>query len=52
MGFFERLGFNRIERNEAPFAILNSEQAKGVCPGSAALLMRNLETLPTERGPQ
>jgi arsenate reductase len=45
-GFFERLGFNRIERNEAPASILNSEQAQNVCPGSAALLMRNLENWP------
>jgi N-acetylglutamate synthase-like GNAT family acetyltransferase len=52
VGFFERFGFNRIERNEAPSSILNSEQATTVCPSSAALLMKNLETWPSERGLQ
>jgi N-acetylglutamate synthase-like GNAT family acetyltransferase len=52
MGFFESLGFNRIERSEAPSSILNSEQAKTVCPSSAALFIKNLETWPSERGPQ
>ncbi len=52
IGFFESLGFNRIERNEAPSSILNSEQAKSVCPASATLLMRNLEPCPSETGPQ
>jgi N-acetylglutamate synthase-like GNAT family acetyltransferase len=51
-GFFERLGFNRIERNEAPSSILNSEQAAGICPGSAALLVRNLEPLPSKERAQ
>jgi arsenate reductase len=52
VSFFESLGFNRIERNDAPASILNSEQTKRVCPGSAVLLMRDLEIRPTEMGPQ
>jgi N-acetylglutamate synthase-like GNAT family acetyltransferase len=49
MGFFETLGFSRIERDEAPSSILNSEQARKLCPGSAALFRRNLEIWPSER---
>jgi N-acetylglutamate synthase-like GNAT family acetyltransferase len=40
--FFERLGFARIDRSSAPEAILRTRQAAGLCPSSAALLVREL----------
>lgn len=40
--FFESLGFKRISRNEAPSSILSTRQASGLCPSSAALLVRRL----------
>jgi arsenate reductase len=36
--FFERLCFNRIDRESAPEAIQASEQFRSACPASAALL--------------
>ncbi len=38
--FFEAIGFKRVERADAPEAILNTRQAKGLCPASAAVLRR------------
>lgn len=40
--FFERLGFARIDRTDAPAAILQTRQAAGLCPSSAALMGREL----------
>lgn len=39
-GFFEAIGFKRVERADAPEAILNTRQAKGLCPASAVVLKR------------
>ncbi|UKJ76699.1 arsenate reductase (glutaredoxin) (plasmid) [Azospirillum brasilense] len=41
-GFFERLGFQRVERALAPSAIQSSAQFAGLCPGSAVCLRTNL----------
>ena len=41
-GFFERIGFTRAERGDAPPAIRASAQFAGLCPGSAACLRRDL----------
>jgi arsenate reductase len=38
--FFERAGFRQIERAQAPSAILDTQQAKILCPASAVLLGR------------
>jgi protein-tyrosine-phosphatase/N-acetylglutamate synthase-like GNAT family acetyltransferase len=40
--FFERLGFEHIERSSAPEDILATRQATSLCPSSAALLARRL----------
>lgn len=40
--FFERLGYERVERDAAPKFIAESPQFAGLCPGSAALMMRRL----------
>lgn len=40
--FFERLGFEKIDRSAAPTAILQTRQATSVCPASAALLAKPL----------
>ncbi|CCC98709.1 amino-acid N-acetyltransferase [Azospirillum brasilense] len=41
-GFFERIGFTRAERGDAPPAIRASAQFAGLCPGSAVCLRRDL----------
>lgn len=38
--FFEAIGFKRVERADAPEAILETRQAKGLCPASAVVLKR------------
>lgn len=40
--FFERNGFTPVERAQAPQAILDTPQAKGLCPASALLLARSI----------
>jgi N-acetylglutamate synthase-like GNAT family acetyltransferase len=40
--FFERLGFARIDRTDAPAAMLQTRQAASLCPSSAALLTQEL----------
>jgi len=37
-GFFEKLGFIRIERSEAPEPIRRSSEFSAVCPSSAVLM--------------
>jgi arsenate reductase len=39
-GFFEQAGFKKVERAQAPAAILQTQQAMHLCPDSAALLGR------------
>lgn len=41
-GFFEGLGFARVDRSDAPPAIVGTPQFSGVCPASAALLRKEL----------
>ncbi|WP_454020043.1 arsenic resistance N-acetyltransferase ArsN2 [Azospirillum sp. Marseille-Q6669] len=41
-GFFQRLGFQRVERASAPPAIRSSAQFAGLCPGSAVCLRADL----------
>lgn len=38
--FFEAIHFKRVERADAPKAILDTRQAKGLCPSSAVILTR------------
>jgi N-acetylglutamate synthase-like GNAT family acetyltransferase len=38
--YFERLGFATVARADAPPAILATRQAVGLCPASAALMVR------------
>ncbi|MDR3374043.1 MAG: arsenic resistance N-acetyltransferase ArsN2 [Ancalomicrobiaceae bacterium] len=38
--FFEAIGFKRVERSGAPEAILDTRQAKDLCPASAVVLSR------------
>jgi len=40
--FFARLGFSTAERQSAPSSIAATPQFLGVCPGSAALMVRFL----------
>lgn len=40
VAFFESAGFKRIERSDAPVAILATRQAASLCPASAVLLKR------------
>jgi N-acetylglutamate synthase-like GNAT family acetyltransferase len=40
--FFRQAGFERMERTDAPAAILATRQAATICPASAALMIRNL----------
>lgn len=40
--FFQSLGFRPIARDEAPADILATRQAAGLCPASAALMVRGL----------
>ncbi|QCO14328.1 GNAT family N-acetyltransferase [Azospirillum brasilense] len=46
-GFFERIGFTRAERGDAPPDIRASAQFAGLCPGSAVCLRHDLG-LPAE----
>ena len=41
--FFERLGFTRLHRSEAPPAIAASSQFQGLCPASAVCLATRIE---------
>jgi arsenate reductase len=41
-GFFEKVGFKRRTRDEAPVSILSTRQAKSLCPASAALMSRTI----------
>ncbi|CAO3373926.1 arsenic resistance N-acetyltransferase ArsN2 [Azospirillum argentinense] len=43
--FFERIGFTRVERGDAPPAIRASAQFAGLCPGSAICLRHDLTAL-------
>lgn len=36
--FFERLGFTRVERSQAPAEILKTRQASSLCPSTATLM--------------
>lgn len=45
-GFFERLGFLRIDRAKAPKAIQESPQYTSLCPASAAFMHKTLCTKP------
>lgn len=38
--FFGRIGFERVDRAMVPETILNTRQARGLCPSSAAVLSR------------
>jgi arsenate reductase len=38
--FFEKLGFETINRSRAPRSIMATRQAVGLCPASATLLTR------------
>jgi amino-acid N-acetyltransferase len=38
--YFEKLGFQRVERSEAHPAIIGTAQFSGICPSSAAVMRR------------
>lgn len=40
--FFQRMGFTATPRSEAPPAIADTPQFRGVCPGNATLMHRTL----------
>lgn len=42
--FFEKAGFTVIDRAAAPAAILGTTQVAGLCPASASLLVRTLDS--------
>ena len=39
-GYFEKNGFQRVERNEAPVEIAGTAQFAGLCPASAVVMKR------------
>lgn len=39
-GYFEAMGFKRVERTAVPEAVLGTRQAKDLCPSSAVILSR------------
>ena len=39
-GYFEKNGFQRVERNEAPAEIAGTAQFAGLCPASAVVMKR------------
>ncbi|MEA1647878.1 arsenic resistance N-acetyltransferase ArsN2 [Nitrospirillum sp. BR 11164] len=41
-GFFEKVGFKAVLRDQAPAAVLATSQAQGLCPSSAILLSRTI----------
>ncbi len=41
-GFFEKTGFKRRSREEAPASILTTRQARSLCPSSAVLMSRSI----------
>ncbi|MDJ1470459.1 arsenic resistance N-acetyltransferase ArsN2 [Cytophagaceae bacterium NT2B1] len=41
-GYFERLGYNRVERNVVPKEIQETQQFQGVCPSSATVMYYRL----------
>jgi arsenate reductase (glutaredoxin) len=41
-GFFDKIGYKRRDRDEAPTAILTTRQAKSLCPASAVLMAKKL----------
>lgn len=40
--FFEKIGFKRRSRDDAPASILGTQQAKTLCPASAVLMSRSI----------
>lgn len=40
--YFEKYGFQRVERSEAPAAIAQTEQFAGLCPSSAVVMKMTL----------
>jgi N-acetylglutamate synthase-like GNAT family acetyltransferase len=40
--FFERAGYRRTERSEAPAAVQQSAEFRSLCPSSAACMVKNL----------
>lgn len=41
-GFFEQAGFKSVAREQAPEAIMGTQQARTLCPASAVLLSRSI----------
>ena len=39
--FFRKIGFQKVERGEAPTSILESTQASGLCPSTASMMTRS-----------
>ncbi|MES9990860.1 MAG: arsenic resistance N-acetyltransferase ArsN2 [Candidatus Thiodiazotropha sp.] len=42
--YFYKLGYRSVSRNVAPTAIVNTDQFSAVCPSSAILMVKNLQT--------
>jgi amino-acid N-acetyltransferase len=42
--FFKRLGYERIERSNAPPSIERTREFGGLCPASSALMLKSLKT--------
>ena len=40
--FFETIGFARIDRADAPDAVLRTRQASSICPASAVVMVKDL----------
>jgi amino-acid N-acetyltransferase len=49
-GFFERFGFQEIERSQVPAPVLSSVEFQGVCPTTAPVLSIDIALPPQDKG--
>jgi N-acetylglutamate synthase-like GNAT family acetyltransferase len=45
-GFFSKLGFNKVDRNNVPAAIQSTEEFRSLCPATAVCMVKNIENEP------
>jgi amino-acid N-acetyltransferase len=43
--FFQRLGYERIERSKAPSSIERTREFAGLCPASSAFMVKSLQPI-------
>jgi amino-acid N-acetyltransferase len=45
--FFQRLGYQRVDRSQAPPSIRQTQEFASLCPGSSAFMLKTLKTITT-----